>query len=135
MKAAHLLRSLAFVVAAPLLAQKAPADPRPELVISYAPYVVQFDVFGPQPPFVGLVLVSLQPELAHYLVGLPPLLGESIVLDWGVAPSLRFHSVLPETMFAPGVMFYVQGVTLGEAGIFGSDVHSFVLDATGTSGH
>jgi hypothetical protein len=76
--------------------------------------------------------VSLQPDLAHYLVGLPPLLGESIVLDWGIAQSLRFHSVVPETAVLPGVMFYAQGVTISEAGILSSDVGSLVLDATGT---
>lgn len=132
MKLAHSLLSLAFVAAAPLLAQKAPEIQAPELQISFAPGVVQFDVFGVQPPFLGIVLVSLQPDLAHYLVGLPPLLGESIVLDWGIAQSLRFHSVVPETAFLPGVMFYVQGVTISEAGILSSDVGSLVLDATGT---
>lgn len=135
MNAVHALGSFAFVLAAPLLAQKAPEMSRPELVVSYAPHAVHFDVVAPQPLFVGVVLASLQPELAHYLVGLPPLLGESIVLDWGVTQSQRFHSVVPEGTFAPGVMFYVQGVTISEAGIFASDVSSLVLDATGTSGH
>lgn len=135
MKLAHSLRSLVFVVAAPLLAQKAPELATTELVISFAPNVVQFDVYGPQPPFVGIVIGSLQPDLAHFLVGLPPLLGNSVVLDWGVSQELRFHSVLPETMFAPGVMFFVQGVTISEAGILGSKVESFVLDATGSGGH
>lgn len=132
MKLAHAVRSLAFVmVVAPLAAQKSVATPQPELAIHLAPHVVNFDVVSAQPQFVGVVLLSLQPDLAHYLVGLPPLLGNSIVLDWGYTDGLRFHSSMPEATFAPGMMFYAQGVTISEAGIFGSDVGSFVLDATG----
>jgi hypothetical protein len=56
------------------------------------------------------------------------------VLDWGLSQDERFTSKQSEFTFPPGIMFYVQGVTIGEGGILSSDVGSFVLDATGIPG-
>ena len=84
--------------------------------------------------FTDAVLVSLSDKLQHYLVGLPPLLDQAIVLDWGLSQDERFSSKQSEFAFPPGITFYVQGVTISEGGILSSEVGSFVLDATGTGG-
>ena len=133
MKTAHSFCSLAFVLA-PLLAAEPTGLKLPELTIEFSPYVVAFHVDQPGPDFLGVVLVSLTPNLQHYLVGLPPLLDQSIVLGWGLSQDGRFTSKQSEFTFPPGIMFYVQGVTIGDGGILSSDVGSFVLDATGIPG-
>ena len=128
MNPAHSLRCLAFVLAAPLLARAPAVDPK--LEIGFAPYLVTFDVSGPEAPFLGIVIASFSPDLQHYFTGLPPLLGDAAVVDVGVGQRGIFHSEVSESLFPPGVMIHVQGVTISDLGILSSDVASFVLDAT-----
>lgn len=75
-----ILQGLALL-AAPLAAQE--GAPSLTLLIVIAPEAVEFRVGGLRPPFAGAVLVALEPHLAHYFVGLPPLLAGAAVL--GVA--------------------------------------------------
>ena len=128
MKPAHSLRCLAFVLAAPLCAQAPAANPKIE--IGFAPYLVTFDVSGPEVPFLGIVIASFAPDLQHYFTGLPPLLGDAVVVDIGVGQRGTFRSEVSEFLFPPGVMIHVQGVTISDFGILSSDVASFVLDVT-----
>jgi hypothetical protein len=131
MKPAHVISSFVFVLAAPLIAQRAPAVPEPELTIRWESPVVEFDVVHAVPaPFVGVVLASLSPDLRHFVVDLPPLLDQSLVLAFGATSSQRFHAAVSEFVFPAGLPVYVQGVTLTETGVFASEVGSFVLDVT-----
>lgn len=129
------LRPFVLLLAAPLLAQKVPVAPEPSLAIGFAPGLVQFEISGPPAPFVGIVLVSLVPDLQHFLVGLPPLLDQAVVLDWGLATGRRYGTAVSEFVFPPGVMIHVQGVTLSDVvGLQATETGSFVLDATGGGG-
>jgi hypothetical protein len=128
MKPIHSLRCFAFVLAAPLLAQAPVVDPKIE--VGYAPYLVTFDVSGPEAPFLGIVIASLSPDLQYYFVGLPPLLGDALVVDWGLGQNGNFHSEVSEFLFPAGVLIHVQGVVIGDLGILSSNVASFVLDVT-----
>ncbi len=133
MKPAHAVLSFGFAVVSSVVAQATtPAAPAlAGLDLTVHPGYVQFDVLGPAEPFVGVVLVSLQPELVHFLVGLPPLLDQSLVLDYGISSAGTFTSVFPEAVFPPGLMIYAQGVTISDAGIASSMVRDFVLDGSG----
>ena len=77
-----------------------------------------------------VVLVSLSPELRHFVNGLPPMLDQSLVIDWGFATDGVFSTRFADTTFPPGIPIYAQGVTINEAGILSSNVGDFVLDVT-----
>jgi hypothetical protein len=128
MKPAHSLRSLAFVFVAPLLPQTTAPDPKIE--VGFEPYKVTFDIAAPEADFLGIVIASLSPDLQHHLVGLPPLLGDAVIVDWGLGQNGQFHSSVPESVFPTGVFIHVQGVTIGDLGILSSNVAEFVLDVT-----
>lgn len=123
------VRSLSFALAlsAPLLAQ---GRELPSLSVELLPNVVQFHV-ADDAPFAAAVLISLRPDLVHYFVGLPPLLGDAAVLGSGFATAdAGMRLKVAEAAFPPGIELHVQAVTLGEAGIRSSGVESFVLDVT-----
>lgn len=134
MNAAHSLIPLALILASPLAAAQ-PTDRRmPDFAVVLQPAVVEFHIAQPASPFLGIVLLSLSPNLQHFLVDLPPLLDQAIVLDYGIDSDGMFSTRFRDTVFPPGVMLYAQGVTIGDAGILSSEVRSFVLDATGSGG-
>lgn len=135
MKPALSLIPLALSFAAPLAAAQ-PTDTRlPEFAVVLQPAVVEFHISQPATPFLGIVLVSVSSDLQHFLVGLPPLLDQAVVLDWGLDHQGVYSTRYRDTVFPPGVMIYAQGVTISEAGILSSEVGSFVLDATGIGGN
>ena len=80
--------------------------------------------------FLGAVIVSDSDVLRHYLVGLPPLLGNFVVLGVGVAAngSLTVSAPAPP-LPAVASKIFAQAVTLDAAGIVSSDVETLVLPA------
>lgn len=132
MKPAHSLLSLGFLAASALLAQE---RPDPQLLITLDPAIVRLTIVTEERPFLGAFLVSAEPTLAHYLVGLPPLLADHFLLHVGASIDPRLVITLPDITFPPGMFIYVQGATISESGVRATDVGSFVLDASGTSGH
>lgn len=121
------LFALALVLAAPLAAPKEGAL----LDVQLVPGAVEFAVDGPKGPFVGGVLLSLSPDLAHYFVGLPPLLVDHVIAGAGFVEKGRYELSLPDTALPPGVMIHAQGVTFDGVAIASSKVADFVLDASG----
>jgi hypothetical protein len=130
MKPAHSLLSLALLATASLPAQVA----QPELRLVLTPAMVNMTIVSDETPYIGVFLLSPNPTLAHFLVGLPPLLDQALVLHWGASEGQRFGHSLPEITFPPGIFLYVQGVTISDAGILATEVDSFVLDGSGGSG-
>lgn len=124
--------AIAFTVAAPAFAAQAAAPSDPPFTVVLQPAAIDFHLRHDSSPFLGIVLVSMVPDLQHFHVGLPPLLEQSVVLDWGLGQDSEFTTRVPDTLLPPGVMIYAQGVLVGEFGIQSSDVAAFVLDATGT---
>ena len=105
--------------------------PGPTLTISFAPYQVIFNVSGPEEPFLGAIIGSLEPEMMQFLEGIPPLLSNFVVLDVGFGDGAAgYTAVFPEQMLPPGIFIYVQGVTIDSAGIGATEVDEFVLDVT-----
>jgi hypothetical protein len=131
MKPAHSLLSLALLATASLPAQLAPASP--ELRVVLTPAMVNMTIASEEASYVGVFLLSPNPTLAHFLVGLPPLLDQAFVLHWGLSEAPRFGLSLPEITFPPGIFLYVQGVTISDVGILATEVDSFVLDGSGKS--
>ena len=131
MKPVHSVLALAFA-AATAAAQNAPTPPEIELVVHLTPAQVNLTVVAQEPRFVGIVLVSLSPNVAHFVQGLPPLLEDGVVAAWGFTDGVRYGASFPDRVFPPGVMIHAQGVALLEkGGIVSSNVGSFVLDLTG----
>lgn len=131
MKSAISLFSLALCASSlltlDLSAQKGVA---PSLAIHVGTTAVTLDVSGPPAPFVGAVILSLSPDLTHYLVDLPPLLSDFAVLGVGIGDK-SYTASIPKVNVPPGLFLYAQGVVLGDA-ILATDVGSFVLDAKGS---
>ena len=105
--------------------------PGPTLSISFAPYQMVFHVDGPQEPFLGAILGSLEPEMTQFLQGVPPILSTFTVLNIGFGDGVAgYTAVFPELMLPPGVFIYVQGITIDSTGIDATEVGKFVLDVT-----
>jgi hypothetical protein len=106
-------------------------NPTTELMVQVLPNAIEFRVEGPNEPFVGIVIGSLEGTLTHYLHTLPPLLTDFVVLDFGIGDVREgYRTVLAESLFPNGILVSVQGVTLAGGGIGASDVLEFVLDVT-----
>jgi hypothetical protein len=131
MKPAHSLIPLAFVFAAPAFAAQPAAASDPRFAVVLRPAMVEFHIMQEQPSFLGVVLVSLSPDLQHFVTGLPPMLDQSLVIDMGIATDGMFSTRFRDTTFLPGIPIYAQGVTFSDAGILSSNVGEFVLDVTG----
>jgi len=121
------LLSLAFVVAAPLAVPHGDAS----LAVTLVPGAVEFSVEGPSTPYVAAVLLSLSPDLVHYLVDLPPLLADHVIADAGFVEEGSYSVSLRDTLLPPGIMIQAQGVTFDGAVFRASAVEAFVLDASG----
>lgn len=134
MNAAHSLIPLALLLAAPLAAAQPTEAQPPEFSVVVHSAAVSFHITQPQSPFLGVVLISALPDLRHFLVGLPPLLDQAVVLDWGLDDQGTFRTRFSDSVFPPGMMIYAQGVTVSDAGILSSEVGSFVLDVTAGGG-
>lgn len=121
------LLSLAFVAAAPLAVPHGEAS----LAVTLVPGAVEFSVDGPSTPYIAGVLLSLSPDVVHYLVGLPPLLQDFVVAGTGFVEVGSYDLTLPDVALPPGVMIHAQGVTFDGIGLASTSVAAFVLDATG----
>ena len=131
MKPAHSLIPLVFVLAIPAFAAQPAAAGDPRLAVVLRPAMVEFHIMQEQPSFLGVVLVSLSPDLQHFLTGLPPMLDQALVIDWGFATDGVFSTRFRDTTFLAGIRIYAQGVTISDAGTLSSNVGELVLDGTG----
>ncbi len=114
----------ALLLAGPLLAQ----TPEPVLEVQVGDPVA-FTVTGPDTPFLGAVIVSLSPALAHWFQGLPPLLTDFAVLGAGAAEG-QYAVTVPRDRLPAGTKLHAQGVVAAEAtGVLSTAVVTFVLDA------
>lgn len=120
---------IAALLLLPLAAQPVASDDL-GFAVKLLPAAVQFAIDGPRQPFVGVVLVSTSPELAHYFTGLPPLLADAVVVAFGVGDAKGYQVALPDSVFPAGVRWHAQGVAIGEGGIHSTPTASFVLDKT-----
>jgi len=101
----------------------------PELSIQTVGAEVRLTVDGHDQIFLAGFLGSLQPDLQHFLVGLPPLLNDHVYLGGGVGyPDGGFMLPLQASALPGGVPIYVQGVTLTDVGIQATDVGTFTVD-------
>lgn len=117
------LASIALLACAPLL------GPGPSMSVELREDHVDLRVDGHDEIFLGGVIASLSDQTAHYLVGLPPLLGEAIPLGAGVGyPDGGYVLTLPKSNLPGGVPIYVQGISLTERGLGASDVVGFTTD-------
>ena len=130
MKPARSLIPLAFVFAVPAFAAQPAVASDPRIAVVLRPAMVEFHITQEQPSFLGVVLVSVAPDLRHFLTGLPPMLDQSVVLDWGFATDGEFSTRFRDTMFPAGIPIYAQGVTISEAGVLSSNVGAFGIDVT-----
>lgn len=130
MKPARSLIPLVFVFAVPAFAAQPAAVSDPRIAVVLRPAMVEFHITQEQPSFLGVVLVSVSPNLQHFLTGLPPMLDQSLVLDWGFATNGEFSTRFRDTTFPAGIPIYAQGVTISEAGVLSSNVGAFGLDVT-----
>ena len=55
----------------------------PVLSVSLLPAAVEFRIEADDAPFIGAVIGSLSPTVENYLVGLPPLLADFVVINVG----------------------------------------------------
>jgi hypothetical protein len=131
MKHAHSLIPLVFVFATPAFAAQPAATGDPRIAVVLRPATVEFHIMQDQPSFLGVVLVSLSPDLRHFVTELPPMLDQSLVIDWGFATDGVFSTRFRDTTFLAGIRIYAQGLTISDAGILSSNVGEFVLDRTG----
>lgn len=99
----------------------------PRLVIESDAPIVTFRVAGPEVPFVGGVLLSLTPDLTHYLVDLPPMLTDHVVLGFAFGEdeiALRaFREALPIV-----VPIYAQGVVFDGVAIQATEITMLMLE-------
>ena len=85
------LASIALLACAPLL------GPGPSMSVELREDHVDLRVDGHDEFFLGGVIASLSDQTAHYLVGLPPLLGEAIPLGAGIGyPDGGYVLTLPK---------------------------------------
>ena len=131
MKPAHSLIPLAFFLADPAFAAQPAAASDPKIAVVLRLPMVEFHIAQDQPSFLGVVLVSLSPDLQHFVTGLPPMLDQSLVIGLGVATDGVFSTRFHDTTFPAGIPIHAQGVTFSEAGILSTNVAEFVLDVTG----
>jgi hypothetical protein len=83
-------------------------------------------------PFVGIVIGSLRPDLAHWLVGLPPLLLDAEVLAFGLGDASEgFVGIIDTAPLPVGTELSLQGVTLGDFGLLSSAPVSFHTQSVG----
>ncbi|HEX5052625.1 MAG TPA: hypothetical protein VFZ65_12690 [Planctomycetota bacterium] len=121
---AHSLLFCAAVLAAP----SPVSNGDPDLSIAILPAAVEFQVTGPEEAFVGVAIASLQPDLVHYLVGLPPLLADFVVLDFGLGDAEHgYTATVLRSLLPGGVTIYAQGVALDSTGLRSSRVGEFRL--------
>ncbi|MCB9879010.1 MAG: hypothetical protein H6835_15555 [Planctomycetes bacterium] len=107
----------------------APLAVEPKLEVAVRGERVLFDVSGPSQPFVGIVLGSLSYQTSHYLVGLPPLLTDGVVLGFGVGDATTpMHLELAAGALPAGVRLFAQGVTLDDGALASSEVMRFAID-------
>jgi hypothetical protein len=94
----------------------APAEPaRVDLDLSLAERAIVGRItVAESEDYFGAVLLSTSPDLAHFLVNLPPLLADSIVLGFGRAENGVLQIEGPQAVHPP-ITIYGQAVVFDEA--------------------
>ena len=75
---------------------------------------------SPTPDFVGAVLFSKSDQLSYYLVDLPPLLTDGVMLMIGSSEVTTLKLFLPQTL--PAIPVYAQAVVYDGKAFASSDV-------------
>lgn len=122
MNLAHAIAPLALIAASAVGIAQAP-----RLVVESDSPVITFRVAGPQTPFVGGVLLSLSPDVTHYLVDLPPLLSDFAVL--GIAygeEELAFQAIREALPIVTPI--YAQGVVFDGVSVQSTEVTMLLLE-------
>jgi len=99
----------------------------PRLVIESDAPIVTFRVAGPEVPFVGGVLLSLAPDLTHYLVDLPPMLTDHVVLGFAFGED-EIALTLAREALPIVVPIYAQGVVFDGTAIQATEVAVMKLE-------
>ena len=111
-------------------AAAAAAQPKPipfagsaYLELSVKDFGLRAFVHGAEPGFMGLVGLSLTPDLAHSFTGLPPLLVDAVVVAYGFTKTQDLELMVPKfPMAAEAILVYGQAVILDEHGIWASGI-------------
>lgn len=113
------------------------AEPKPlpfagsaylELSVDYNDKMMHAFVHGAEPGFVGVVGLSLTPDLAHSFTGLPPLLVDAVVVAYGFTKTQDLELSWPLfSMPAESIQVYGQAVILDEQGLWASGIVPLVI--------
>ena len=80
-------------------------------------------VHGAEPGFVGVLGLSLTPDLAHSFTGLPPLLVDAVVVAYGFTKTQDLELSVPlGSIPAESLLVYGQAVVLDDEGIWASGI-------------
>ena len=116
-------------------AAAAAAQPKPlpfagsaYLELSVGDFGLHAFVHGAEPGYLGLVGLSLTPDLAHSFTGLPPLLVDAVVVAYGFSKGQDLELTVPMfAMPAEAIVLYGQAVILDEHGIWASGIVPLVI--------
>ena len=116
-------------------AAAAAAQPKPlpfagsaYLELSVGDFGLHAFVHGAEPGYLGLVSLSLTPDLAHSFTGLPPLLVDAVVVAYGFSKGQDLELTVPMfAMPAEAIVVYGQAVILDEHGIWASGIVPLVI--------
>ena len=118
-----------LLFALPIVAQQftQPIAGDPSFAIEASPTVVQFLVGGQVEPVCGVVMFSPSSQLAHYFVGLPPMLAGAELLGYGLSTDRGYVLQVPSGLFGVGTKWYAQGLAVDASGVRATAVGAFVL--------
>src|SRR5262245_27292377 len=105
-----------------------PHDPEPGLAalkLSFGAKSLDATVEGPESTYLGMVLLSTSPAQRYYLVNLPPMLADAVVMGIGKANDQVLHLSIP-WHDSGAFTIYGQAVILGSEGFLTSGL--VVLD-------
>lgn len=108
----------------------APPQGAAALAVTLVPGAIEFAVDGPATSCLAGVLLSLSPELACGLDGLPPLLVDHAIAGAGIVEQGSHYLSVPDTPLPPGIMIDAQGATFDAIAFLSSEAAAFVLDAS-----
>jgi hypothetical protein len=116
-------------------AAAAAAQPKPlpfagsaYLELSLKDFGLHAFVHGAEPGYLGILGLSLTPDLAHSFTGLPPLLVDAVVVAYGFTKTQDLELTVPLfAMPAEGILVYGQAVILDEHGIWASGIAPLVI--------
>jgi hypothetical protein len=118
------LRAGATASAKPVIAHY-PPPALADLELSLGAKRLDATVEGPESTYLGMVLLSTSPAMRYYLVDLPPMLADAVVMGIGKANDQVLHLSIP-WQAGGGFTIYGQAVIFGSEGFLTSGL--VVLD-------